>query len=96
MLLAVFLLLCISVFPIQLILCFRCKSLRIRIMPAVVLLLYIVFCVVIACASEQLMVQPDGRLAALIACFVGLFVLAGDGLAWAIYGIVKLVQKLRK
>ena len=72
MLLAVFLIICATVFPVQLLLCFRTFR------------------------PGWIFSGEDGRLAALIAAFIGFQVLLVDIMAWIIWGIVNFVQKRRK
>jgi len=95
MLLSVLFLFCIAIFPVQLFLCFHSKKMRNKMIPLILVLIFILCCAVIA-VPDLCLTGEDARLAALIAMFLGLFVLASDGMAWLVYGIVKLVQKARK
>ena len=95
MLLAVLLMLCAAVFPVQLFLCVHSKKMGIKMIPLFLVLIFILCCAVIAVPALHL-TGEDGRLAALIAMFLGFFMLAADGVAWLIYGIVKAAQKLKK
>ncbi len=95
MLLAVLLLFYGAVGPVQLFLCFHSKKMGIRMIPPMLVLLSILCCCMIAVPGLQL-TGEDGRLAALIAMFLGLLALAADGLAWLVYGIVKHIQKAGK
>ena len=94
MVLAMLLLLCAAVFPVQLYLCLR-GTRWIRILPIVVILVYILCCTAVAMPGLQ-PVSEDGRLAALVALFLGFFVRAADGLAWLVYFIVKAAQNIKK
>lgn len=93
MLLAVFSALCAAVFPVQLYLCLRCKKAVIKMIPLFFVLVWVIGC---AATAGLHLAQEDGRLAAVIGCFIGFYVLVADGLAWLIWVIVKLVQKRRK
>lgn len=96
MVLAIFLLLCAAVFPVQLFLCFRVRNVWIRMIPLALAVFHIICCVVVASVPENGLVQSDGQLAALIAMFIGFSALAADALAWLIWAIVKGIQKRRK
>ena len=96
MLLAVFLIICAAVFPVQLLLCFRTKSLWKKSIPLACIQLYIVICLIFAFRPGWIFSGEDGRLAALIAAFIGFQVLLVDIMAWIIWGIVNYVQKRRK
>lgn len=96
MFLALFLLFCAAVFPVQLYLCFRRSKLWIRCIPLVCILVLILACLVFTFRPGWIFSGEDGRLAAFIAAYIGFYVLLADGVAWMIWGIVKFVQKRRK
>lgn len=96
MVLAVFLVICAAVFPIQLYLCFRRKELWIKCIPLVCIQMYILACLMFAFRPGWIFSGEDGRLAALIAMFIGVQILIVDVLAWIIWGIVHYIQKRKK
>lgn len=96
MALAIFLSLCAAVFPIQLYLCFHDRKVWIKIFPLTLVIVYVVCCLIVISMPENTVIQPDGRLAAVIALFIGLSLLAADGLAWLIWCVVKFTQKMKK
>ena len=95
MLLALFLLICAAFFPVQLFLCFHSKKNITKIVPVLLILGFVAGCCIAALPGFA-PVQEDGRLAAIILMVIGLFVLAADGLAWLIYGIVYHLKTRRK
>ena len=95
MLLMLFLLICFAFFPMQLFLCFHSKKNIIKMMPLLLIIGFIAGCCIAALPGLSWMPE-DGRLAAIVLLFIGLFVLAADGLAWLIFGVVKLVQIIEK
>ena len=94
MVFAILLLLWAAVFPVQLYLCL-CGTRWIKIFPIAVILIYMLCCTA-AAMPELRLVSEDGRLAALIALFLGFFALVADGLTWLIYPIVKAAQNIKK
>lgn len=82
-------------FAFQLILCFAGKRWWIRILPLAVTALADIICWVMyfgGCFSETY----GASFAFYIYGILLAVVLCGEGAAWAVYGIVKLVQKRRK
>ena len=96
MLLAVFLIICAAVFTVQLLLCFQTHSLWKKSIPLVCIQLFIVACLIFVFRPGWIFSGEDGRLAALIAAFIGFQVLLVDIMAWIIWAIVNFVQKRRK
>ena len=96
MLLLLFLILCIGIFPVQLFLCFGKKPLWVRCIPTLVTLMIILGCFIMTVYPMEAFSGEDGRLAAIIAMCIGCGSFVLDTLAWLVWGIVKLVQKLRK
>lgn len=92
MLLAVFLIACAAVFPVQLFLCFRGRKNWIKMIPLMWIAVNIVCCMTAIWLSETGYMQPDEQLAALIALFIGLSLVVLDGLAWLTWGIANLIQ----
>lgn len=96
MLLAVFLILGILVFPMQLILLFRQNKWLVRILPALILILCILVGTFLALYPETFAAEGDDQLAAIIAVFLCAAMLILDLLAWFLFALVKVVQKRRK
>ena len=96
MLLALFLILCMGICPVQLFLLFGKKPFLVRYIPTLVLLAMIVGCWIMTVYPTGIFSGEDGRLAAIIAMCIGCGALALDVFAWMIWGIVKLIQKLQK
>ena len=96
MLLALFLILCIGICPVQLFLCFGKKPFWVRCIPTLVILVIILGCLIMTVYPVGLFSGEDGRLAAIIAMCIGCVAFILDTLVWVIWGIGKLIQKLRK
>ena len=96
MLLALFLILCIGICPVQVFLCFSKKTFWVRCIPTLVILVIILGCLIMTVYPLGVFAGEDGRLAAIIAMCIGCGALALDAFAWLIWGVVKLIQKLRK
>ncbi len=96
MFLALFLIFGAAVFPVQLYLCFRSKALWVKCIPLACIQLFMLACLFFAYRPGWIFSGEDGRLAALIAAYIGFTILLADGAAWIIWGIVNFVQKRRK
>ena len=96
MFLALFTIVCLAVFPVQMLLCFRCPKRWIKLVPLVSIVVVILGCLFMAYYPVWIFSGEDGRLAAIIAAGIGVYVLLSDGVAWLIYGIVHFVQNRRK
>ena len=96
MLLALFLLLCVCICPIQLFLCFGKKPIWVRCIPTLVILAIIFACLIMTVYPMGVFSGEDGRLAAIIAMCIGCGALVLDAFAWLAWGVVKLIQKLQK
>ena len=77
-------------FPVQLLLCFKVKSLFIRLMPAALLSVgVVIFTILFAVATDW------GKLGYLILDLFTLFMLLVCGLGWAVWALVKLIRRKR-
>lgn len=89
-----------AVFIVQLLLCFRKSPLWVRLIPAGLIALGELACVgayAVSMHLERTGAEIYGAaFAAVVYGMMLLILLAGDGLAWLIWGIYRSVQKRRK
>jgi len=78
------------ILPIQLLLCFRAKKLRIILLPAVVLALAVVVLYIMAITARDW----SGFAYIIFAAFAAVLLIF-SGIAWGIWAIVNLVKKNR-
>lgn len=84
------------IFPVQLWLCFKGKKRWQQILPIALAAGLDLVCWGAAFALKPLAYEDSSGLAAVILGFIMAYWVAAALLAWAVYGIVKLVQKRRK
>ena len=78
------------VLPIQLLLCFKCKSLILRLSPSILFLLSTVFLLVMSSLTKDW----DALGYVLLSVYSGVL-LVFDAVAWGVYAIIRLVKKDR-
>ena len=89
-----------AVFLVQLVLCFRARRRLVRVLPLALLVLTGLICG--AGFAGALLLERAGRdihgaaFAAVIYGYMVLVALFVDGIAWAIFGFVRFIQKDRK
>ncbi len=78
------------VLPIQLLLCFKCKSLILRLSPSILFLFSTVFLLVMSSLTKDW----DALGYVLLSVYSGVL-LVFDAVAWGVYAIIRLVKKDR-
>jgi len=96
MLVLLLLLVCLSVFPVQLWLCFSGKKLFIRLIPVYYVVFHIGASLLLAFSTKWFGMAQDNALAGAILLMIGLFLAVGVAIAWIGWGIVHFVQNRRK
>lgn len=77
----------------QLLLCFRCKKLLHRLIPAIGILACQGVCGIVYAWDPG----PYGAVfAAAVYLMLLAFLLAADGIAWLVFGMIRVTQKVRK
>lgn len=93
MYLPLFIVLAAVLLIVQLLLCFKSKKVLIRLIPAILILLSQAVCGIVYTQN----LGPHGAVfAAAIYLILLAMLLAADGIGWLIFGIIWLIQKVRK
>lgn len=83
------------IFPVQLWLCFKGKKKWLQMLPLVLATGLDLMCWAIAFSLKPAAQEDSSGLAAVILGFIILYWIVAALLAWAVYGIMKLIQKHR-
>lgn len=96
MLVLLFLILCLSVFPVQLWLCFSDKRLAVKLIPVYYVAAHLSGSLILALSPQWFGSAQDNALVGAFLLMIGLFLAFSVFLAWLSRGIVHVVQKRRK
>jgi len=96
MLMLLLLLICISVFPVQLWLCFSEKKLPVKLIPVYYVAVHLSCSLLLAFSTKWFGMPEDNALVGVILLMIGLFLAVGVAIAWIGWGIVHFVQNRRK
>lgn len=96
MLVLLLLLISLSVFPVQLWLCFSDKRPAVKLIPVYYVGVHLVGSLILALSPSLFGAARDNALVGAVLLMIGLFLAFSLFLAWAGWGIVHVVQKRRK